>query len=455
MIDPVLMSRLARAIDAPLSGDDVAIQGIAIDSRAVEPGDLFVAIPGERVDGHDYVPAAVERGAVAVLVQRECDLHGASALRVADTVEALGVLGRLLRDDYEGVLVGVTGSAGKTTAKNLLAAILAEAGPTLATEGNLNNEIGVPLTLKRLTPDTEFAVVEMGAGKPDDIRYLCDIARPTVSVLLNAGSAHLEAYPSPAALADTKGQILDTLDADDLAVINADQRWTEGWIARSAPARCVTFGLAGEATYRAANIESHAFRGVSFDLSTRHSTRRVEVRVPGMPGVYNALAAVAVATELGLSDDAIDRGLARVQPAAGRGRVHEAPCGATVIDDSYNANPEAVQAAIDSLAQCEGRKTLVLGDMLELGESAAQLHREVVEHAAARGIDRLLAVGPEAASVAALFPGEVAAYRDTAELIAAGHQFAADDVVLVKGSRGVGLEAAVSAWVAAREDVAC
>lgn len=455
MIEPVLMSRLARAVGRPLTGDDIAISGIAIDSRAVEPGDLFVAIPGQRVDGHDYVPAAVERGAVAVLAQRECESSGATTLQVADTVAALGALGQLLRDDYEAVLVGITGSAGKTTAKNLLAAILAEAGPTLATAGNLNNEIGVPMTLERLTADTEFAVVEMGAGKPNDIRYLCEIARPTVSVLLNAGSAHLEAYPNPAALADTKGQILDGLDADDLAVINADQVWTEGWVTRSAPARCVTFGLAEDATYRATNIESRAFEGVSFDLVARHHSRRMTVRVPGMPGVYNALAAVAVATELGLSDEAIDRGLAKVQPAAGRGRVHHTPDGAMIVDDSYNANPEAVKAAIDSLAQCEGRKILVLGDMLELGEDSAEFHRDVVQHAAAQGIDCLLTVGEEAAKAAAVFPGDAQQYPSTAGLVAAEHRFAEGDVVLVKASRSVGLDAAVAAWVGSREDIAC
>ncbi|MEE4203946.1 MAG: UDP-N-acetylmuramoyl-tripeptide--D-alanyl-D-alanine ligase [Halieaceae bacterium] len=455
MIKPVLMSRLARALGLVLSGEDAAFTGIAIDSRAVEPGDLFVAIPGQRSDGHDYLSAAADRGAVAALIERDCAVDNVCALRVPNTVRALGTLGQLLRDDYEGVLVGVTGSAGKTTAKNLLAAILGEAGSTLATEGNLNNEIGVPLTLARLSSDTEFAVVEMGAAKPDDIRYLCEIARPTVSVLLNVGSAHLAGYPDLEALADTKAQILDGLDVDDLAVINADQDWSAGWSARAASARCVSFGLTKNATYRASNIESHGFEGVSFDLTVREHTRRIASHVPGMPGVYNVLAAIAVATELGLSDSAIDRGIAKVAPAAGRGRVHRTPCGATIVDDTYNANPEAVRAAIDSLAQCSGKKTLVLGDMLELGAGSAALHRQVVEHAAARKIDCLIAVGELASEAAAVFPGRKAVFARTADLMAADHVFGADDVVLVKGSRGIALERAVAEWIGSREDIAC
>lgn len=456
MIEAIALSRLLRAAGGELVGPDVAISGIAIDSRNVAPGDLFVAIPGAHVDGHDYIAEAAVKGAAAVLAQRRPEESiGLPTLLVPDTVRALGALGGLIRDDYDGVAVGITGSAGKTTAKEMMAAVLAHAGATVATTGNRNNEIGLPLTLAQLQANTEFAVVEMGAAKPNDIRYLCDIARPNVSVLLNVGTAHLAAYPDVAGIADTKAQILDGLDADDLAVINADHAWALDWQSRAVSGRVVTFGTAGAATYRATDIVGDGFYGVGFTVNARGRTRRVTSKVPGAPGVYNALATIAVASELGLSDGAIDRGLAEVDPGRGRGRVLTVAGGATVVDHSYNASPEALKAAIDTLVDMPGRHTLIMGSMLELGSVSPTLHQQVATHAAQSGVERLIAVGDEAHAAAEAFGSNARYYPNTDALLAAEVQFSADDIVLVKGSRAVGLDVWVNAVSTRPESVAC
>lgn len=454
MIERISMSRLARAAHGELGGPDAQFGRIAIDSRTVSEGDLFVAIPGERVDGHDFVVQAASAGASGVLVQREVSADVAS-LRVDDTVLALGALGQLLRDDYEGVLVGVTGSAGKTTAKNMIAAVLAQAGPTVATEGNQNNEIGVPLTLQRLDRDTEFAVVEMGAAKPDDIAYLCGIARPNVSVLLNAGTAHLEAYRDEAELAATKGQIVAGMDADELAVINADQSWSDGWKQRAEPARCVTFGLSDSADYRAVDIQQRGFAGSRFSLVGRQGPRVFETMIPGLPGIYNALAAIAVGSELGVSDAAIQRGLVTVLPAAGRGAVVAGRNDTHVIDDCYNANPEALRAALLLLSQVDGPRALILGAMAELGPRSAELHREIAGIAAEAGVGELITVGAEALPAADAFPGNATHFENTTALLQSRPQFAPGSTVLVKGSRSIGLESVVEALRSREEGIAC
>ncbi|NBR82059.1 MAG: UDP-N-acetylmuramoyl-tripeptide--D-alanyl-D-alanine ligase, partial [Betaproteobacteria bacterium] len=321
MIEPLSVSDFAQVCQGryiPGTYEPSKIKGIAIDSRQVQKGDLFAALAGERVDGHAFAAQAANDGASAVLVERELDVPCAQIV-VSDVRRAVGDFGRVARNSYQGVLVGVTGSAGKTTTKNLLHAMLKTAGNTLATAGNLNNELGVPLTLASLKPTTEFAVVEMGAGKPGDIGYLQSLVRPTVAVLLSVAPAHIEYFESLDAIASTKAAILDDLGDTGLAVINGDLPWSTAWAERAAPAKVVTFGFSKGVDVRAKEVQLDGFAGTRCKVLTPQGTLSLMLALPGRQGVANALAAIAVGISLGLSHASILRGLATVTPAAGRG----------------------------------------------------------------------------------------------------------------------------------------
>lgn len=457
MISAIPLATLHAHTGGELLGLDdaaVAIFGAAIDHRKVKAGDVFIALLGERVDGHDYAQLAVDAGAVAIMTTRRL-LIDAPQLVVDDAAQGLAVLARLARADFRGTVIGITGSAGKTTAKNMLAAILRQVGETVATEGNQNNELGVPLTLLGVTSTTEFVVLEMGAGQPGDIRYLVDIAQPQISVLLNAAAAHLANYDSVDGIARTKGEILGQLPADGIAIINGEQAWTPLWRDCAAPARVKTIGFTHACDCRAIDVHYQGFQGSTFTVVCDAESFSVSLRVPGKGGVYNALSAIAVAQALGISAATINTGLSRVTPAPGRGLVHVTSNGARIVDDSYNANPMAVCAAIDALATEPGVRTLVLGAMLELGAEAAQFHAMVGAHAREAGIERLLAIGDATRAAARTF-GEAAvmvANREAA--IAALSPLAVDEIVLVKGSRGAGLEVVVEALVKQRETSPC
>ncbi len=449
MIVPLPVSEVAACCGATLhgaAGDLPEVTGLAIDSRRVDPGDLFVAILGERFDGHDFVATAFERGAHAALVQRPVDVIGPQLL-VADTEAAVAAFAARVREAYSGVLVGITGSAGKTTTKNLLTSILARAGSVLATEGNQNNELGAPLTLARLDTTTEYAVLELGAGKPGDIERLCAFVRPTVAVLLNVGPAHLAQFGSLAAISQTKGALLDGLPPNGLAVINADETWSPDWRKRSGATRCLGYGLGESADYRAVDLELMGFSGSRFVLQTPDSEMAVELSLPGRQGVYNALAAAAVADALGVSPQGIVEGLAEVNPAPGRGSVHQRGENNLLVDDSYNANPMAVRAALDVLATESGRRRLVLGAMLELGEESDSFHDEVGRYAAQLGIEELWVVGKVAAPAALAFGSAARYFADIPALLAAHPVPAGADVTLIKASRGAQLDRVVDAWV--------
>ena len=456
MIAPLSVARIAEALGIkPLSvaGAEV-VTGIAIDSRQVTEGDLFFALPGSCVDGHDYVSAAIEAGAAAVVVSRPVPCS-VTRLEVPDPQAALAVCAQLMRDAYRGVLVGITGSAGKTTAKNLLAAVLGQAGAVVATEGNRNNELGVPLTLAGLQPTTEFAVVEMGAGKPGDIAALCNVARPNVGVLLNVAPAHIAAYRDLDEIADTKGAIVANLPSDGVAIINGDQSWSEQWAERAAPARVISVGFSAGVDVRAGDIELLGFEGSRFTVNGLGAPVTVTTAIPGRQGVFNALVAAAVARVLGVSDRAIQMGLATVTPAPGRGLCHMLPDDIVLVDDSYNANPLSVRAAIDVLGANGQQRCLVLGSMLELGKHTVDAHAEVGAYARAQGIESLWCVGPDTVPAAEAF-GEGAHYfTDCDALLAVQPQLHGPATVLVKGSRGMGLDTLVTHWSVAVESVPC
>lgn len=442
---PMTLTELEVPLKARLIGADSEFLRVSTDTRSLRDGDLFVALPGEHFDGHDYLEQVAASGAVAAVVARHAEL-ALPQLEVADTRRALGQLASYNRQQFDGPLVAITGSSGKTTVKNMVAAVLSQQGNTLATQGNFNNEVGVPLTLLRLDSQCEYAVVEMGAARTGDIAWLCELARPSVALLLNAMPAHLQGFGSVDAVAAAKGEIFDGLQRGNFAIINADQPWASEWRKRAGEATVLDYGLNKQAAISATAIHSRGVEGVSFIALTPAGDAPIRLRLPGVHNVANALAAIAVGLACKLSLTAIREGLEAVRPVAGRMSVAQSPDGATVVDDCYNANPGSVRAAIDMLAECPGRRTLVLGAMKELGETSATLHREMGEYARAAGIDQVWGVGPELEEFAAV-SGTAGRWFATCEQLlgALAGEFGSADTVLVKGSRSTHMERVVQA----------
>ncbi|GAB5414749.1 MAG: UDP-N-acetylmuramoyl-tripeptide--D-alanyl-D-alanine ligase [Congregibacter sp.] len=385
---------VATMLNVPYAGPALAINKFEIDSRRIESGDVFIAVPGARVDGHDYVDAAVERGAIAALVERPVEA-AIPVLEVADCIEALSAIGRENRRAFSGIVVAITGSCGKTSVKNMCRAVFSEAGETLATPGNYNNEIGVPLTLTRISDSTQFAIIEMGAAGSGHIAHLCSLAKPDLSTVLNAMEAHLDGFGSVAQVADMKAEIFDALGANDTAILNIDQPWAELWRKRieASGAALMTYSLSGHADLWIDGLAEQGLNGSVLQLHTREEAQRVHLPQPGLHSVANALAASALAAAAGLSLDQIVAGLERAESESGRLQTRRLQNGATVIDDTYNANPGSVRAAIDLLAKIPGKNLLILGEMLELGVESAPLHREMGQRARDRGLAGFVGVG--------------------------------------------------------------
>jgi UDP-N-acetylmuramoyl-tripeptide--D-alanyl-D-alanine ligase len=442
---PMTLAELEAPLQARLIGADREFLRVSTDTRSLQRGDLFVALPGEQFDGHDYLGQVAAAGAVAAVVARPAEL-ALPQLQVADTRQALGRLAAHNRQMYQGPLVAITGSSGKTTVKNMVQAVLSQQGQTLATQGNFNNEIGVPLTLLRLHSECEFAVVEMGAARAGDIAWLCELAQPTVALLLNAMPAHLQGFGSVNEVAAAKGEIFDGLRQGSFAIINADQPWAGEWRKRAGEATIIDYGLDKPAAISATAIHSRGVEGISFIALTPAGDAPIRLHLPGAHNIANALAAIAVGLACKLSLNAIREGLEAVRPAMGRMSVARSGQGVTVVDDCYNANPGSVRAAIDMLAECPGRRTLVLAAMRELGETSDALHRQVGEYARDAGIDRFWGVGPELEGAAAACGPAGRCFASCEELL--GHlagQFSSADTVLVKGSRSTRMERVVQA----------
>ena len=435
----VRLSLLANQLGLPLASEDVALTGLAIDSRQVTPGDLFAAIEGATVNGKDFIDAAMANGAAAV-VSTQSVAQPIPSLKVESVEKACADFGLLMRQGASAKVVGITGSAGKTTAKAFIEQICARAGDTVATLGNQNNELGVPLTLARLAADPAFAVVEMGAAQRGDIAYLTRMARPEIVVLLNALEAHVGRFGSVETIVETKGEILDGLTSDSIAVLNADQPHLDVWKNRAQPASIITFGMSAEADIRCLDAVSRGFEGTSLTFAIRGARCSVELAIPGRAGVMNALAAAAVGVALGLEHDKILAGLAALSPVDGRGKTLHLDRGIRLVDDSYNASPSSVRAAISVLGSTPAPRTAVLGDMLELGDGAVDYHREVGRHLADCGVDRLLSVGSLARHFGDVSDIQTEHFSDVNALIARKPEFAANETILVKGSRGVQLD---------------
>jgi len=443
------LAEAARALGIAPPSEQTVVRGVSTDSRTLQAGELFVALRGPSFDGHDFIDAARERGAAAYLVDHA--VAGAEpTLVVPDTRLALGRLARRWRERFSAPLVAVTGSNGKTTVKEMLAAILGTLGPTLATRGNLNNDIGVPLTLFGLRAEHRYAVIEMGANHPGEIAYLTEIARPDVALITNAGEAHLEGFGSVAGVAHAKGEIYGGLGPDGVAAINADDAYASLWMELAGARRQVRFALEAEAEVSADWRPAAA----GSELAVRTAAGDFEVHLPlaGRHNVMNALAACAAASAAGCSTEAMRAGLAGLQPVPGRLVRRAAHAGAVLIDDTYNANPGSLQAALDVLAACEGERYFVLGDMAELGATGAALHAHAGEQARTAGVERLYCLGELAAGACERFGAGARAFDSREALVEALRgDLHAGVTVLVKGSRRMKLDEVVAALVAEGE----
>ncbi len=437
---------LAAATGARLVGPAVGVDGLSIDSRSLRPGQLFAAVTGER-DGHDFVAAAVAAGAAACLVERAdvAALAGRPALVVPSVAEALGALARHARDRLDanatGRVVGVTGSVGKTTTKDLLAAVLGQRFVTAASERSFNNELGVPLTLVNAPDDTRAVVVEMGARGHGHISLLCDLARPTVAVVTLVAAVHSEFMGGVDRIAVAKRELVESLPGDGVAVLNADDERVAA-MAAAAPGRVVTFSAAGrpDAVVRAEDIRLDADLRASFVLCTPGSRTPVRLGVRGEHNVANALAAAAAAGVVGLEPEEVAAGLAGAETSPWRMELDRSPSGVLVLNDAYNANPTSMVAALRSLASLEARRRVaVLGRMAELGADEADEHRRVAKVAADLGIE-VVVVGTDLYGV-----GAQAGIDDA---VAALADLGPGDAVLVKASRSAGLERLAAVLVA-------
>jgi len=424
---------------------DAPVGNVVTDSRTLLPGDLFVALRGPRFDGHAFVGDVLARGAVGAIVERERVQEDSRTIEVPDTLDALQRLAQRVRSAVSTRVIAITGSAGKTTTKEAIAAVLATRFRVVKNKGNLNNHIGLPLSLMQLRTAPDVAVMELGMNHAGEISRLVEIATPDMRVWTNVGDAHLGFFASADAIADAKAEILEGAGADTVLVCNADDRRVMARV-RTFPGRVLTFGEADGATIRARSIRDRGIRGMSADIETPAGDRTIETALLGRGNLLNVLAATAVAVDSGIGLDQIAVEVSRLQPADRRGAVRQLRDGITLIDDSYNSSPSALTRALEVVAH-EARDTHaigVLGEMLELGEHSLALHESCGRAAAAASLSRLFAIGGAparalaAAAIAAGMPAASVSYFETSEQAAPAVVTAvtAGDLVLVKGSRG-------------------
>ncbi|MFV3289389.1 UDP-N-acetylmuramoyl-tripeptide--D-alanyl-D-alanine ligase [Pseudomonas sp. NY11955] len=446
MLKPFSLSQLTTALGGRQIGGDATFNGVSIDSRSVGAGQLFVALAGPRFDGHDYLADVKAKGAVAALVEREVADVDLPQLLVADCRLALGQLGALNRAAFDKPVVAITGSSGKTTVKEMLASILRTRGLVHATRGNLNNDLGAPLTLLEIAPEHSAAVIELGASRIGEIRYTVGLTKPQVVIINNAGTAHVGEFGGPEKIVEAKGEILEGLGEGGIAILNLDDKAFAIWQARAGEHKVVSFARSNaKADFHATDIGRDARGCPSFKLHGAGETVDVQLNVLGEHNVSNALAAAAAAHAVGLSLSGIAAGLAAVQPVKGRTVAQIAPNGVRVIDDSYNANPTSMCAAIDILAGFSGRTVLVLGDIGELGQWAEEGHRQVGDYARGK-VDALYAVGSNMTHAVKAFGANGRHFATQAELIdAVSAESASDTTILIKGSRSAAMENVVAA----------
>lgn len=448
MIGVMTLAGISQRLEGVVMNGDAEFTSVSIDSRRLQAGDLFVAIKGPNFDGHAFIETASAGGAVAAMVEQPVS-NSLPQLVVEDSRHALGLLGALNRENFIGAMLAITGSAGKTTVKEMSAAILSQMGNTLATQGNLNNELGAPLTLLRLTQEHQYAVLELGASAVGDIAYTAALVKPDVAIITNAAEAHIEGFGSLDNVVQGKGEILDALPGHGVAVINGDDLNAYKWIARAGDRRQQIFSLnkKADADYYARDCQLQENGGYAFELVSPQGAIEITLKQLGRHNIANALAAAAATSEMGASLADIKAGLESVAAVAGRLISTQLANGACIIDDTYNANPDSLRAAIDVLSNYQGHKILVLGDMAELGDSALQDHQEAARYALSHGINELLTVGSLSAHAAREYGSQGQAFEDQESLIEAlGKRMNSGITVLVKGSRSAHMERIVQAF---------
>lgn len=434
----MMLSQAANMLNAKYSGNDVLFTGVSKDTRTIGQGDLYVAIKGHRFDGHDYIIQAGAAGAVGALVSQSQSIE-MPQIRVSDTRLALGQLAAGWRQKFEGKMIGITGSNGKTTVKEMCRSILNHAvngENVLSTEGNLNNDIGMPMTLLRLRENHEYAVIEMGANHMGEIDYLTHIAKPDVAVITNAGPAHLEGFGTLERIAQAKAEIYTGLPSQGTAVINLDDDYANYWCDMCRGKSVMTFSMQDASADVYVEPEADNFK-----LQTPFGSAILKMSLPGRHNVMNSLAATASTLAAGIDLSDVVVGLSSFTGVAGRLSVQHGLNGARIIDDTYNANPLSLRAAMEVLTSMEGEHWLVLGDMAELGAETENLHFKVGREAKELGVTRLLAIGGVTKKAVAGFGERAEFFTERNDLIErVKSEMGKDTVILVKGSRSMAME---------------
>ncbi|MEQ1739560.1 MAG: UDP-N-acetylmuramoyl-tripeptide--D-alanyl-D-alanine ligase [Methyloglobulus sp.] len=446
----MLLSEIAKIINGTHVGVDVEIASVSIDTRAIQNGELYVAIKGHQFDGNEFVDKAEQAGAIAAILN-EGFTTTLPHILVADTRLALAQLAGAWRDKASAKVVGITGSNGKTTVKEMTAAILAVDGSVLFTKGNLNNDIGVPLTLLRLNEEHRYAVIEMGANHLGEIAYTSAIAKSDVVILNNAGAAHIEGFGSLDGVAKGKGEIIETLKPDGVAVLNKDDKYFDYWKSIAGNRKVLSFGLSEDADIFARNIKTEIIGNefvTTFSLVTSLTMMKVHLKLAGSHNVLNALAATAAGLALGLNLEQVKTGIEQVKPVTGRMQPLVGRLGNIVIDDTYNANAASLKAGLDVLVKCKGEHWVVLGAFGELGQDSPKIHAEIGELISSKGVVRLLAIGSDARNTVRIF-GKGATFFDSQEELIGTlkKELKGDETILIKGSRTQRMENVAAALV--------
>lgn len=442
------LAQMANLLGLNTVSVDKEFQGLSIDTRTLQPGNLFIALPGSRVDGHDFIDKALQKGATAALVTHQI----ASPLPqfiVPDPVAALGTLAATWRQQYNIPIVAVTGSNGKTTLKNMISSIMVAACQNqdmhvLATHGTFNNHLGLPLTLARLNKQHRYAVIELGMSNFGEIEYLTNLTKPSVAVITNAAAAHLEGVGDIAGVARAKGEIFSGLSSSGMAILNRDDAFYTFWRELIKHRHYLTFGFHPDADVSVISQEHNA-QQQAITIRTGQGNITLNLALLGKHNILNTLAAIATALSIGIDLEAIKLGIEKVKPAPGRLQLHSLANGVNIIDDTYNANPFSLQAAINTLATFSGKKMLVLGDMKGLGQDAEALHQAAAEAIRAAGIDYLFTYGELSATTAQAFGDNAYHFNDQKKLIDALKPFLASQItILIKGSRAMQMEKVVA-----------
>ena len=441
------LSQAAQTINGRLAGKDIMFNGCSTDSRTLQNGNLFIALRGERFDGHSFIPQAEEMGAVAAMVEEEHDESLLPLLIIKDTVHAMGLLAGSWRDEFDIPLMAITGSNGKTTVKEMVSSILGLRALVLSTRGNLNNHIGVPLTLFNLGNEHRYAVIEIGANHAGEISWLSELAKPTVALITQCAPAHLQGFGSEKGVASAKAEIFSGLRDNGIAIVNADDKYAGLWKKIAKCHKQISFGLNVAADITASDITFDTNTGrTGFLIHFPDETLSTSTPLSGIHNVQNSIAAAACCMAIGISNLDIKTGLEKMESISGRMQMINTVGGSRIFNDTYNANPGSLQAGLQVLSNYKGNRWLILGDMYELGDRSIEYHLRAGELARETGIHRLYALGDLTHHAVEGFGNGARHYENTSELIAAvNHDLKDNTTILVKGSRAMGMEKIVQA----------